>query len=54
MAAYDTDPELSAVIDQEGGAVCHDRMRFEGIGARIDSARHALKSAESGLTQDVA
>ena len=49
-----TDQEISAIIDQEGGAAPHDRVRFEEIGAGIGIARHAVKSAEVSWTQDVA
>ena len=49
-----TDQENSASFDQQGGAVRHDRARFEEIGAWISVARHAVKSAEVGWTQDVA
>jgi hypothetical protein len=50
----DTDLELSAVIDQEDGAACHNPMRFEELCAWIGAARHALKGAECNWTQDVA
>lgn len=54
MSSIGTDQEISAIIDQEGGAAPHDRVRFEEIGAGIGIARHAVKSAEVSWTQDVA
>jgi hypothetical protein len=53
-AARDTDQEVSASFDQEGGADWFHQVVCVEIGARIGIARHAVKSAESGRGQDVA
>jgi hypothetical protein len=50
----DTDQEVSASFDQEGGADWFHQVVCVEIGARIGIARHAVKSAESGRGQDVA
>ncbi len=53
LALDGTDREISAIFDQEGGAVPHDEVRFGEIGAGLSIARHALKSAEFNWSRDV-